>query len=152
MRKTKLITLGILAATAIACDDPTDADQANTAPATDIRHCVNEDGVVVDEDLCHPLDDNDAGIPTTTDDAGVPIVVHSGNGMMGRMLFYRWYYGGYSSPMPRGTRIINNGAGFGSFRPDVSHSYITPSNFGRGGFGSVGRGFSSPGGFGGVGE
>ena len=79
---------------------------------------------MVIEDVCHPLDDNDAGIPTTTDDAGVPIVVHSGNGMMGRMLFYRWYYGGYSSPMPRGTRIINNGAGFGSFRPDVSHSYL----------------------------
>lgn len=141
MRKTQIITLGILAATAIACDDP----------PTDVRHCVNEDGVVVDEDLCHPLDDNDAGATITTDDAGVPVVPHYG-GTGGRILFYRWYYGGYSSPMPRGTRIINNGVGIGSFRPDVGHSYSTPSNFGKGGFGSVGRGFSSPGGFGGVGE
>jgi hypothetical protein len=147
MRKTKIITLGILAATAIACDDPPTTD-ANT----DIRHCVNEEGVVVDEALCKPLEDgvsNNLGVDSgvTTDDAGVPIVVYPGNGgMIGRLFFYRWYYGGFSRPMPMGTRIINNGAGFGSFRPYVGHVYSTPSNFGKGGFGSVGRGFSGGGG------
>lgn len=138
MRKTKLITLGILAATAIACDDP----------PGDVKHCVNEDGVVVDESLCQPIDEGGAGL--TTDDAGVPIVVHPGSGgMMGRFLFYRWYYGGFSRPMPMGTRIITGGNGYGTFRPDVSHSYSSPSNFGKGGFGGVGRGFSAGGGGGG---
>lgn len=139
MKRTGIITLGVLAVTAIACNEK----------SPDIRHCVNEDGVVVDESLCHPLDATDAGVDdagtVTTDDAGIPIVVppHSAGNPV---IFYRWYYGGYSRPLIPGERVIINGNGYGGFRPSIGHSYSSPSTFSRGGFGGAGHSFGGGGG------
>jgi hypothetical protein len=129
MKKSKIITLGLLASTALACDDP----------STEVRHCVDNDGVVVDEAQCSPLD----GGENTLDDAGVPIIVpHAST----PHIYYRWYYGGYREPLIPGTRIIiTNG---GSFRPSVGHIYSSPSTFSRGGFGETGHSFGGGGGAG----
>lgn len=158
MKKSKVVTLGLLAATALvvmACDDQ---------PAQEIRHCVNEQGVVVDESLCAPLDDPDAGdggYTVADDDAGNPIVVpRQQSSGVPVFLFYHWYYGGgYARPLVPGTRIIVNGSGYGSWRPSPGRVYTSPrgvsvgegfhgSGIGRGGFGGTGRGFSGGGGAG----
>jgi hypothetical protein len=126
MKKSKLITLSILAATAIACDDQNDV-------ASDVKHCVDNDGVVVDENQCDPA--SDAGLESTLDDSGAPVMILHGNSH----IFYHYYYGGYTSPLTRGTRIIiTNGGGW---HPTVGHIYSTPSTFSRGGFGSTGHSF-----------
>lgn len=139
MRKTKLITLGILAATAMACDE-----QANSS-TEEAKHCVDSEGIVVDEALCRPLD-GDGGSSVSIDDAGIPIVVSPANNNAAPIIFYRYYYGGSHIYAP-GTRIITSGGGW-SFRPSVGHSYSSPSTFSKGGFGSAGRSFSTGGGAG----
>lgn len=145
MKKSKLVTLGVLtiaALAAIGCDD----DQ----PTEEVRHCVSPDGVVVEESMCNGLGDDagDAGVVQSTDDAGNVIYVPRTYIGPNPILFYRWYYGGYSRPLMPGTRIIINGNGYGRFTPSVGHVYSTPSTFGRGGFGATGRGFSGGGGVG----
>jgi hypothetical protein len=142
MKKSKLVALSLLAIASLAmgCDD----DQSNE----EVKHCVNPDGVVVDESLCNGLGTEDGGVVQSTDDAGnvvyVPrTYVYGPN----PIIFYRWYYGGgYTRPLMPGTRIITNGNGYGRFTPIVGHSYSSPSVFSRGGFGSTGHSFSSPGG------
>lgn len=162
MKKSKCVTLGLLAATSLvvmACDDQ---------PAQEIRHCVNEQGVVVDESFCAPLDNPDAGddggYTVVNDDAGVPIVVpRQQSSGVPVILFYHWYYGGgYVRPMAPGTRIIINGNGRGSWLPSPGRVYTSPrgisvggsegSGIGRGGFGGTGRGFSGGGHGSGAGE
>jgi hypothetical protein len=107
LRKTRNITLTILGSiAAAACGD-------------DIKHCVDENGVVQDEENCEG-----------PDDAGVMHQSRSG---------FHWYYGGYSSPQPRGTKV-----GGGSFTPSPGHAYSPPS-IGRGGFGQTGHGFNGGG-------
>ncbi len=152
MKKSQCVTLGLLAATAMvvmACDEQ---------PTQEIRHCVNEQGVVVDESFCTLLDNPDAGddggYTVATDDAGVPIVVpRQQSSGVPVILFYHWYYGGgYVRPLAPGTRIIVNGNGYGSFRPSPGRIYTSPrgvsvgsgiggSSIGKGGFGGTGRGF-----------
>lgn len=161
MKKSKLVRLGLLAATSLvvmACDDN---------QPQEIRHCVNEQGVVVDESFCAPLDNPDGGDPSdsgltvATDDAGNPIVVPRTTVVVPDgppvFLFYHWYYGGgYTRPLAPGTRIIINGRGYGSWRPSPGRVYVSPrggswslggggSSIGRGGFGGTGRGFSGGG-------
>jgi hypothetical protein len=147
MKKSKLVSLGLLTAVSlavIACDDEQQPPQNE-----EVKHCLNSDGLVVDESNC-VVDDKDAGLVQATDDAGnviyVPQTYYHGGGGGGPVIFYRWYYGGSSRVVTPGTRLIINGNGYGRFTPSPGHSYSTPSTFGRGGFGATGRGFSSPGG------
>jgi len=117
-RKSKTVTLTILAAiAATACDDP------------DIKHCVDENGVVQDENNCNAPE---GGAPVGTPPPGAPVHI------------YHWYYGGYSSPQSPGTRVTG-----GSYSPTPGKSYSTPS-ISRGGFGGTGEGFG--GAHGGAGE
>ena len=119
MKKSKIITLGILALTAIACDDNI---------SEEAQHYVNADGIVVDEALCNP----DAGATINQD----PNVLHPA-------IIYRWYYGGSRVYTP-GTRIIINSGG--GWAPSPGHSYSTPSTIGKGGFGATGHGATGGGG------
>src|SRR5258708_22303266 len=112
MKKSKIITLGILALTAIACDDNNNTEE--------VRHCLDADGVVVDESLC------------ASDDGGV-----SSNPLNHSVIIHRWYYGGSRVYTP-GTRIIINSGG--GWAPSPGHSYSTPSTIGKGGFGATGHG------------
>lgn len=144
MKKSKLVTLGLLAlvATTVACDD--------TNSSEEVRHCLDKDGVVVDESLCTVNQAGDAGVVRMvqrTDSNGNIIYVPDTTVVMDNsppVVYYHWYYGGWSRPMPRGTRVIVSGPGMtgGSFHPSVGHTYSTPSTFGRGGFGGTGRSFS----------
>jgi hypothetical protein len=53
-KSSKLVTLGLLALTAMACDD-------QAVSSDEVKHCVDNDGVVVDESMCNPAD-LDAGM------------------------------------------------------------------------------------------
>lgn len=119
IRKTKAITLTLLTAIAVAaCDE-------------DIKHCVDENGVVQDEKNCAASPTDGGDLP----DGGAinssnPVPVH----------FYRWYYGsgggGVYSP---GTRISG-----GSYTPAPGKAYSPPS-ISRGGFGGTGESFGGAG-------
>jgi hypothetical protein len=121
MKKSRLITLGILAATAMACDDDNTSEE--------VQHCVDADGVVVDEALCNP----DAGA-AINQDPNVP---------QHPVIIYRWYYGGSRVYTPGSRIIINSGGGWA---PSPGHSYSAPSTIGKGGFGATGHGAAGGGG------
>lgn len=125
LRKTRSITLTLLAAiAAAACDENQTATQEN------IKHCVDENGVVQDESNC-------ANVPESHD-GGTPVdPQHPHNGG-----HFFWYYGGVSSPRSPGTRITT-GSG-GSYTPSPGVKYSPPS-ISKGGFGSTGHGFSGGG-------
>jgi hypothetical protein len=107
LKRSKNVTLTILTAIALAaCDDQ------------DIKHCVDENGVVQDETTCNP----------TTDDGGVNPTYHPG---------FRWYYGGTRSTWTPGTRVSG-----GSYTP-TPHVDYSPPSIGRGGFGATGEGFGA---------
>lgn len=120
MRKSSLaVPLTILTAIAAgACDDDPPG----------LQHCVNADGVVVDEANCA--------------DAGDRPLDSNGNPIPGRSGFF-WYYGGGTRYYP-GNRIIIGGGGSyrsggGSYVSPGGHYSSGPSvGVGRGGFGSVG--------------
>ena len=158
MKKSQSVKLGLLATVSLAlmgCKDP----------PKEVRHCVNEQGVVVDESLCALLDNpeagdpSDAGLITATDEAGNPIIVpQPGASGLPPTVFYHWYYGGgYTRPLNPGTRIIINGNGRGYWRPAPGRIYVSPrggswspgrgsgGSISKGGFGSTGRGFSGGG-------
>jgi len=102
-RKSKTVSLTILAVIATAaCDE------------SSVKHCVDEQGAVQDENNC----------TTTTDDAGVVHTPHPG---------FRWYYGGYSTPQSPGTKVTG-----GSYDPSPGITYSPPS-ISRGGFGGTGE-------------
>ena len=132
-KRTKSITLTILAAVAAtACDE-----KPAISSDEDIKHCVDQDGVVQDESKC-------AGVPDTHHDHDGSAPHHAGGGG------HFWYYGGGRSIAPGG-RVTG-----GSYRPSPGRTYSPPSrapSFSGGG-GKVGGG-SSPsigrGGFGGTG-
>lgn len=123
----------LAALAAAACDEQ----------QTELKHCVDENGVVQDESNC------------TNQDGGTPV---SGNpthpGSTGGGHFF-WYYGGSSTPVTRGTRITG-----GSYTPSPGRSYSPPSvhgggsgpSIGRGGFGGTGAGHAGGGGGGGGGS
>ncbi len=133
-RRTKNITLVMLAAIAATACDETKTDVPN--PNEDVKHCVDENGVVQDEEKC-----KDAPLHPPTGSDGGP-AHHSGGG--GGHFF--WYYGGtHTAP---GGRV-----GGGSYAPSVGKTYSPPSSrggsspsIGRGGFGSTGAGHGSTGG------
>ena len=111
-KKSKTVTLTILTAIALAaCDEN----------SSDIKHCVDDAGVVQDESNCNP----------TGPDGGVNPTYHPG---------FRWYYGGSRGWVP-GTRV----GGGGSYTPTPHVNYDPPS-IGRGGFGGTGEGFAPGGG------
>ena len=115
LKRSRNVTLTILSAIALAaCDEQ----------ASDIKHCVDENGVVQDESNCNP----------NTEDGGTNPVYHPG---------FRWYYGGFSSPQVRGTRITTGSGGSYTPAPHVNYS---PPSIGRGGFGATGEGFGTGGG------
>lgn len=120
LRKTKTITLTMLAAIAAAACEET------KATTEDIKHCVDENGVVQDESNCATVPEHDAD--------GGPIDPQHPHG--GGHFF--WYYGGFSSPQSPGTRVTS-GTGGGSYTPSVGKSYSPPS-ISRGGFGATGAG------------
>ncbi len=118
LKRSRNVTLTILTAIALAaCDEQ----------ASEIKHCVDENGVVQEESNCNP----------TAPDGGVNSTYHPG---------FRWYYGGYSSPQSPGTRV-----GGGSYEPAPNVHYSPPS-ISRGGFGATGEGFGGAHGGGGAGE
>jgi len=125
MRKTKAITLTMLAAiAAAACDE-------NQVASSEVKHCVDENGVVQDESNC-------AGVPERTPDGGPIDPQHPYNGT-----HFFWFYGGGTTYSP-GTRITT-GSGGGSYTPSVGKSYSPPS-ISRGGFGGTGESFGGGGG------
>jgi len=127
MKKSKVITLGILALTAISCNENSDN--------TEVKHCVDNDGVVMDESVCNVSDD--AGATSSFDENGNPIIIPR---FGAPHVYYHWYYGGgYYHPLTPGTRIIVSPGGF---RPSIGHVYSSPSTFSRGGFGTTGHSFS----------
>ena len=131
LRRTKEITLVILAAiAAAACEESKQAEE-------DLKHCVDENGVVQDESKCH-----DAPVQPPTGSDGGP-AHHSGGG--GGHGFF-WYYGGTRAPVSPGGKVTG-----GSYAPSPGKSYAPPS-ISKGGFGGTGKSFSSPGGHGGGGE
>lgn len=121
MRKQSLaIPLTILLGVASgACDEE----------ETNLKHCVDENNTVVDEDKCA-----DAGAETVViDDAGNRVVHHGSSGFL-------WYYGGSRSPLSPGSRVSGGG-----YTPSKGSSYSSP----RGG--SISSPGISKGGFGGTG-
>jgi len=92
----------------------------------EIKHCVDENGVVQDESNCN-------NVPTQHPDGGPvdPAHPHGGGG------HFFWYYGGSSSPVSPGGRVTG-----GSYSPSPGRSYSPPSVT-RGGFGSTGAGHGS---------
>ena len=126
LRRTKNISLVMLAAIAATACDESKTEAPN--PTDDLKHCVDENGVVQDEEKC-----KDAPLNPPTGSDGGP-AHHSGGG--GGHFF--WYYGGtHTAP---GGRV-----GGGSYAPTPGKSYSPPS-IGRGGFGATGAGHASPGG------
>lgn len=117
LRRTTGITITMLAALAAAACDETQAE---------LKHCVDENGVVQDESNCANLD------------GGAPDPQHPGTTGGGHFF---WYYGGSSTPVARGTRVSG-----GSYTPSTGHSYSPPSTIGRGGFGGTGETFGGGGG------
>lgn len=116
MRRSATITLTILTGIALAaCDEPQE----------EIKHCVDENGVVQDEAVCA-----DAGAegPTGPIDPQHPHV--------GSTHFFWYYGGGYRAPLTPGTRVTG-----GSYTPSPGRVYSPPSTITRGGFGSTGHGF-----------
>lgn len=109
MKRSKTVDLTILALLAASF---------GTACAKDpeLKHCVDQNGVVVDDSQC-------------TNQATYG---HGGN-----IIPFRWYYGGTGIFSP-GSRISG-----GSFTPSAGHVYSSPSTVSRGGFGSIGHGTSS---------
>lgn len=112
MKKSQSIKLGLVAAIAlIACND------------TEAKHCVSEDGTVVEDSKCEQA-------PPVTD--GGTAAAHP----------FRWFYGGTGGRiLSPGTKVPTNQGG--GYHPSPGRSYSTPGTIGRGGFGGVGRG--SPG-------
>lgn len=137
MKRSTNITLVLLTAVAAAaCDEQ-----------NEIKHCVNEDGVVQEEEKCK---DAPVTVPTGSDGG----VAHGSGGGGGHFF---WYYGGGGSrtPVAPGGRVSG-----GSYSPSSGKTYAPSSGFSGGGSkgGSVGGshgGGNSPsvgrGGFGGTG-
>lgn len=112
LKRSRNVTLTILSAIALAaCDEQ----------ASDIKHCVDENGVVQDESNCNP----------TAPDGGSNPVYHPG---------FRWYYGGTGGVWSPGTRVSG-----GSYTP-APHINYSPPSIGRGGFGGTGESFGGGGG------
>lgn len=107
MKRSKKIDLTILTLLAASF---------GTACANDpeMKHCVDQNGVVVDESQC----------------------ANQAVGHGGAIMPFRWYYGG--GLFTPGARVSG-----GSFTPSAGHVYSAPSTVSRGGFGSIGRGTSS---------
>lgn len=141
LRRSKNVSLVLLAAIAAAACDENKAQE-------EIKHCVDENGVVQEDSKCH-----DAPVqPPTGSDGGQP-APHSGGG--GGHFF--WYYGGTRTPVAPGGRV-----GGGSYAPSPGRTYSSPSSgggsrggstsspsIGRGGFGGTGAGHAGGGGGGG---
>jgi hypothetical protein len=130
LRRTKEITLTILVAIAAAA-----CEESKQPVDEELKHCVDADGVVQDESKCH-----DAPVQPPTGSDGGP-AHHSGGG--GGHFF--WYYGGTRAPVAPGGRVSG-----GSHTPTPGKAYSPPS-ISKGGFGSTGKGYSSPGAHGGGG-
>lgn len=114
MKKSQNIKLGIVTAVALAACNP-----------TEVKHCIDADGNVVEDSKCDPVNEPDGGSSNT-----VP---------------FRWYYGGTGGrTYSPGTRIVTSG---GSYTPNPGRSYSSPSGHTSGSPGSIGRG-----GFGGIGH
>lgn len=111
MRKTKCITLTLLTTLAASLSGCNESEE--------IKHCVDKDGVVVDENECNNP------VASTPHVNGTPFIAP------------HWYYGGgYTTPLVRGSRPIG-----GSYSPAPGKAYAPPSvGISRGGFGSAGKG------------
>jgi len=138
-RRTKNISLVMLAAiAAAACDEH---QSQTTPPNEDLKHCVDENGVVQDEEKCKDAPESHPMGPD-----GGPIASHPSSGGGGHFF---WYYGGSGTPIARGSRVSG-----GSYTPSTGRSYSPPSthgggsspSIGRGGFGGTGAGHGSGGG------
>lgn len=125
MKKSHSIKLCIVTAIALAAcnsDQHCVTDEEGETHCTEIKHCISEDGTVVDDNHCeHP-----GGSPDS----------HAGS------MPFRWFYGGtggrvYSPGAKISTVTTNNG---GSYSPGTGRSYSSPTTISRGGFGSVGAG------------
>jgi len=131
-RRTKNISLVMVAAIAAAACDENQTQTANPNPNEDLKHCVDENGVVQPEENCK---DSPADHPMGPD--GGPIASHPSSGGGGHFF---WYYGGTGGrTVSPGTRVSG-----GSYTPSVGRSYSPPSSYspsiGRGGFGATGAG------------
>ena len=124
MKRSHKVYLTILPAIALmACEEN---NTVPIQPANDeVKHCVDEDGGVVDESNC----DLDASV----DNQNLPPRPIAQYPVGYR---FRWYYGGTNGTvLAPGSRISG-----GSFEPSVGRVYSSPSTISRGGFGSIGRG------------
>jgi hypothetical protein len=138
MRKPVKVRVGFMGAFALAALQGCDGC-ANGVYA----HCVDQDGVVVDDARC----DADAGVEADGDGGDVDAAVEDGGepdgGLRGRagVVLYRWWYGGH---VPLGSTV-----------PSAGGSYVRPVVVGGGGVtraSTVRGGFGTPGGAHGAGE
>lgn len=118
------ILLTIIASITAGCDEP-------KPPAEDLKHCVDSNGIVVEEEKCKDSPSGPAAASSPSGDGGTSSssTHHSGGGGG-----HFWYYGGAGTPLSPGARATG-----GSSTPSVGKSYSTPS-VSRGGFGATGGG------------
>src|SRR5262245_19692051 len=106
MRRSKSIEITLLAAVAAA------VQSCEPGKRTVVRHCVDEQGRVVDDDYCGP----GTGAAGAAGDASAPR--------------YHYWYGGYT---PLGSHVSG-----GSYRPPASGNFSPRATVSRGGFGATG--------------
>ena len=140
-RSSNAIRLLIIPALALAaCEEKDCSPTVSSETPVEIKHCVDSDGVVMDEAHCKELHEIDGG---EVDDAGNPIFVEHDNPPPNDdgtyhprpVHIYHWYYGGTNQVLVPGTRVSG-----GTFTPRSGVSYSSPSVVSRGGFGTIGRG------------
>lgn len=123
MKRSRVVTLTILLAIiASACEEK----------QNDLKHCVDENGVVVEEKHCENASDAAPpyGPPQSSDGGTHSTGTRSGGGG------HFWYFGGHSAPVAPGGKVSG-----GSYTPSTGKSYSPPSvGVSRGGFGSTGAG------------
>lgn len=137
LKRTKNITLVVLTAFAAACDE----NKPN--PNEEIKHCVDQDGVVQDEEKCKDVPENQQPPPAPQPLPDGGTAPHSTSTTGGSHGFF-WYYGGGGSSGTRytpGSRVTG-----GSYTPSPGKVYSPPSrvssppSISRGGFGGTGGG------------
>lgn len=129
LRRTKSITLTILTAIAASACDETPKPPP---PDPEVKHCVDENGVVQDEEKCNTSPESHPMGPD-----GGPISSHPSSGGGGHFF---WYYGGSGGVVSPGGRVSG-----GSYSPSPGKAYSPPSTITRGGFGSTGAGHAGGG-------
>ncbi len=121
MRKSSQITVGFMSAFALIVLQGCDESSTSEPEASVYEHCVDGDGVVIDDVHC----DTDAGTPdTSTSDAGTT------TSRPGPRVHHHWWYGGHT---PVGGHVSG-----GSVSRPIAVGAVPRAAVVRGGFGTPG--------------